>query len=253
MSNQGHLGAIALGLAHTYCNCRIQRDRVMDSDGEDQPDDLPTLIQLYRRNPDKVIVAQRAQRSEGCTFKLFYIIYKALFRILTGRSIDFGNYCLIGPDALQRLVYSTGTWNHIAATIMLSNLKLCKASTKRGQRYAGKTHMNTMGLIMHGLSAISVFSATAVTRILIGSLAGGTLMILFILVTLYLRIFTDLALPGWTSIVVLSFSIILFQLISVSSIAALQLMNNRSAASVAPIDILKSFIVDNPHSLIDKS
>ena len=92
-TNQGHQRAIAIGLAHVHARVACDVIIVMDSDGEDRPSDLPQLLEVHRRNPGHIVVARRSQRSERLMFRTFYVVYKQFFRFLTGRKIDFGNFC----------------------------------------------------------------------------------------------------------------------------------------------------------------
>ena len=97
--NLGHQRAIAIGLASLSERTDIDACIVMDSDGEDRPDDIGALIGVWRAHPDHVIVAGRAERSEAPTFKMGYLVYKALFRVLVGREMAFGNFCLLPASA----------------------------------------------------------------------------------------------------------------------------------------------------------
>ena len=74
--NVGHQRAIALGLADVATRSNCDLVVVMDCDGEDKPSDLPLLIQRYETYPDHIVVAQRAHRSEGWIFTVFYHLYK---------------------------------------------------------------------------------------------------------------------------------------------------------------------------------
>ena len=59
---------------------------VMDSDGEDRPNDLKLLIsEAIRKNDNSIIFASRGKRLEIFTFKFFYFFYKLIFRISTGK------------------------------------------------------------------------------------------------------------------------------------------------------------------------
>jgi glycosyltransferase involved in cell wall biosynthesis len=97
--NLGHQRAIAVGLSFA-----AEQDYdaviVMDGDGEDRPSDIAALLEARRSSPEAVIVAQRARRSEGNVFNAGYFLYKGLFRLLTGKKIDFGNFCLIPRRAV---------------------------------------------------------------------------------------------------------------------------------------------------------
>jgi Na+-transporting methylmalonyl-CoA/oxaloacetate decarboxylase gamma subunit len=63
---------------------------------------------------------------------------------------------------------------------------------------------------------------------LVGGLIAGITIVLFV------RFGTDLAIPGWTTIVFGFFGVFLFQLILIAIISVLSLLNNRSTPQVIP-------------------
>ena len=94
--NLGHQRAIAVGLA--YVEDRFKHDAVvvMDSDGEDDPSDVPRLLELLRAEGGRAIVfAERTRRSESWSFRFFYGLYKLLHRVLTGHGVRVGNFSAI--------------------------------------------------------------------------------------------------------------------------------------------------------------
>src|ERR1043166_6675399 len=95
VTNQGHQGALAVGLCHIFKNIRCNHLVVMDCDGEDRPQDIPDLLRAARAAPHSVVVASRAQRSEGAIFKAFYALYRLVFALLVGRRISFGNFTVL--------------------------------------------------------------------------------------------------------------------------------------------------------------
>ncbi|CAN5189969.1 glycosyltransferase family 2 protein [soil metagenome] len=198
-ANLGHQRAIATGLAHANRLAAHDLYLVMDSDGEDRPEDIATMLQMSVANPDAVVVAKRAQRSENWRFRVFYKVYKTLFRLLTGRVIDFGNFCLIPGNQLGRIAHMAELWNHFAGALVRSRIPLVSTDTIRGTRYAGRSTMNFVSLVVHGLSAISVFSDFMFVRLLVASLAVGVLPVIISAVAVILRFTTDLAIPGWTT------------------------------------------------------
>ena len=159
--NMGHQRAIALGLAEVVKRNVPAVSIIMDCDGEDKPSDLLLLIEQHERSPDHIVVAQRAQRSEGRLFKVCYRLYKGIFKLLTGTGISHGNFSLIPISLLRRLIYMPDIWNHLAATVVRSRLPIQTVPTNRGTRYAGQSKLNTVSLITLGLSAISVFTDIA--------------------------------------------------------------------------------------------
>lgn len=231
--NLGHQRAIAIGLSHVEasydCECVI----VMDADGEDRPEDLPRLLDAFRRHPDSLIVAERLKRSEGRLFRTCYAGYKSVFRLLTGQHVSFGNFSLIPRDRLVHVVSMSEIWNNLPAGLIQSRLPLVRLPTERGVRYAGRSSMSFVSLVVHGLGAISVFSEAVFVRVSLFSVGFLALSAAIIAVVLGLKA-TGHATPGWASNVALSLSILAVQMVMLSVVAAFVVLNNRTAMTVIP-------------------
>ncbi len=119
--NMGHQKAIAAGLAYVNENWKGDYCVVMDSDGEDRPSDIDILLDKSKET-GTVIFAQRAKRSEGSWFKFFYKFYKLLFLLLTGKKINFGNFCIIPERHLRKIVHVPDIWNHFSGGIIRSGI-----------------------------------------------------------------------------------------------------------------------------------
>lgn len=209
--NIGHQKAIAVGLA--WCRENIDADKVlvMDGDGEDRPEDIPVLLQASGKEPGKIVFAQRKSRQDGKRFRFFYGLYKIAFRLLTGRKIAFGNFMLLPKPLLEKVVYYSEIWNHVAGGILKTNLPYTSVALDRGKRYAGESKMNFLSLLMHGLGAIAVFIEVIASRLLIFSLVLIGISLLAILALVAIKSFTNRAIPGWTSTVSSAMLIILLQ------------------------------------------
>jgi len=159
-ANVGHQRAIAIGL----CVAVEDHDRdavlVMDGDGEDPPEAIATLLEPAATAKDFCIVAQRRKRTENATFQVSYLVYKAVFRTVTGKKISFGNFSLTSRSYVRRLVMIPDLWNNLAAAILRSRLPVTRVPVDRGHRYAGKSKMNFVSLIVHGMSGISVYDCS---------------------------------------------------------------------------------------------
>ncbi len=242
--NMGHQRAIALGLAEVVNRNVHDICVVMDCDGEDKPSDLLHLIQQHERNPGHIVVAQRARRSEGRLFKVFYRLYKGVFKLLTGTAISHGNFSLIPMPLLKRLICMPDIWNHLAATIVRSRMALQTVPTNRGTRYAGQSKLNTVSLITLGLSAISVFTDIAFVRILVAAIFLACMTTIGIFIVVMERLFTDWAIPGWASTVAGALGIIFLQAVLLSLISAFQVLNSRSNVSMSPARKVQELIVN---------
>jgi polyisoprenyl-phosphate glycosyltransferase len=216
--NVGHQRAIAIGLAVAAQDADADAVLIMDADGEDRPEDIARLVAAARGQRDFVVVAERRRRSERAMFKIFYLLYKMFFKLLTGKLISFGNFSLISKSYVRRLLVPD-LWNHLPAAIMRSRLPIRRVPIDRGRRYAGSSKMNYVSLIVHGLSGISVYSDMIFVRLLIGTLGLMAIGIPVILGVVIMRLFTDQATPGWATTVFFGVLIILSQAV-VSTITA---------------------------------
>jgi polyisoprenyl-phosphate glycosyltransferase len=161
---------------------------------------------------------------------------------MTGRSIDFGNFCLIPWTQLGRVVHMPETWNHLAGAIVKSRCPIIRVETKREARYEGSSKMNIVALVVHGLSAIAVFGDTVFVRALLTSLALSALAALGGIVIVAVRLFTDLAIPGWASTLGALTLVILFQALSLSAGAAFMILNSRANLTGIPALDARRFV-----------
>lgn len=207
--NMGHQKAIAIGLSHIAKNNDAEAVIVMDSDGEDKPEDAQRLILAHRTFPTDVIVAQRTRRSESFLFVLSYIIYKLIFRFMTGNWIDFGNFTLIPGCHLYRLSKLPDIWNNFPSGILKSRISITHLPTNRGKRYSGQSKMCFSSLVNHALTAITVFGSLIFSRLLILLGLVFCASLVSIIGVIALKLFTSLPIPGWTSNVVFILTILL--------------------------------------------
>ena len=210
--NLGHQRAITIGLAYAEAHCSTDMVVVMDSDGEDTPEDVIRLIDACAAGDyQKIVFARRSQRSESWLFRLFYRAYRTVYRLLTGLDIRVGNFSVIPFRVMHRLVVVSEIWNHYAAGILKSKLPHIDIPTRRGYRYHGQSKMNFATLVTHGLSAISVHGEMVGVRLLMAScgLIGFTTAALSTVIGI--RLMTNLAIPGWTSYLVVALVSVILQ------------------------------------------
>jgi glycosyltransferase involved in cell wall biosynthesis len=240
--NLGHQRAIAAGLVTLSARKDLDAVIVMDSDGEDRPEEIPLLLAASRASPDRVILAHRAKRSESAVFRMAYGAYKFFFRLLTGRGISFGNFSLLPIAAVRRLVHMPELWNNLPAAIMRSRLPFTPVSTVRGKRYEGRPKMNFPGLVMHGLSAMSVYTDLIFVRVLLAAAAVSMVAFVTICVVMAIRLGTTLAIPGWATTVLGDLVIILLQGMLMIVATSLMVLAGRSARPIVPIVDAQMFI-----------
>ena len=234
-ANLGHQRAIAVGLCAIAESTDVDAVLVMDADGQDRPVDIALLLGTSFRHPRHVVLAKRARRSESYTFRLWYGVYRLLFYALTGQPINFGNYCVIPMAAVRRLAHMPELWNNLAASIMRSRLAYTTVPTLRGGRFAGRSRMNLVSLIIHGLSAMSVHTDKIFVRILLAAAFVAATAGFGIAGVAGIRIATDLAIPGWATIAAGDLLIILLQTLVIVVAVTLTFLAGRSHRPFVPI------------------
>ncbi|WP_077919059.1 glycosyltransferase [Spirosoma sp. 209] len=240
--NVGHQKAIALGLSHLASLPDQYPAIVMDSDGEDRPEDIPTLVQTGAAHPGRVVFAHRSKRHEGLVFRVFYEVYKTVFRILTGKVITFGNFSLIPARQLRKLAHVSEIWNNYPGGVIRSRLPYTAVPLERGRRLAGESKMNFVSLVLHGLSAVSVLMDTTAVRLALFCVIMAGAASLGIGVVLALKFFTNTSVPGWTSYLVSSFLIVILQAFLISLLLVFIVLSYRTQPQFIPARQFSDFV-----------
>jgi hypothetical protein len=168
--NLGHQRALALGLYHAHEFIDAAAVLVMDGDGEDRAEDLPKLLEEFERGGRRgAVFAARTRRMESLAFQFFYRAFRVVHRVLTGIEVRVGNFSVLPRSAVVRLMGSSDLWNHYAAAVDRGRLPRRLLPLARGKRLEGKSRMNFVSLLIHGLAAMSVFSDTISARLLAAS------------------------------------------------------------------------------------
>lgn len=238
--NLGHQRAIVYALRKLLP--RIADDDLvvtLDADGEDQPSDLPRLLApLEGPHPaQKVVLALRTKRRESLSFKAMYLMFRALFRALTGATVRSGNFAAMpGSIAKRALLHPTFDLSYSSAILAL-DLPIEYVPCERGERYEGKSKMTYGRLAMHGLRMLMPFTDRIAIRVLgvfVGSLVVGVLLALSVI---GIKLFTDAAIPGWTSFTALAALII--SLVALGNFVSLfVLFSQTRAVSLSSIEEL---------------
>lgn len=230
--NVGHQRAIATGLGYVADVLRTSAPTVvMDCDGEDVPSTIAALLAALEVADADIVVAQRRSRIETVRFKSFYLIYKLLFRLLTGRAISFGNFMAMNRVALHRLSAMAELGTHVAGTVLLSRLRWKTCPIDRGSRYAGASKMNFVGLALHGFKGLMIFAEDVLVRVGAACAFVASLSLLGVVTAVALKSI-DYATPGWFSV---ALGILLLVFLQTGAITLMTLMLTGVVRSVSPL------------------
>ncbi len=242
--NLGHQRAICIALCHLNQQIEWERVLIMDGDGEDAPADIPKLIaELKGNDTARVVFAERTRRSEGYLFSFFYFLYRALHWILVGHRIRVGNFSVMDRQCLESLCVSWELWNHYAAAVFACRQPMSFVPTARGERLAGKSKMRFADLVMHGLSALSVFSDRISTRLLLFSAAGTIIASVGLLAVTTIRLLTDYGIPGWATNAFGILTLLLVQIVAFILTACLVVLFTRGLSQFIPSRDFEHFVL----------
>src|SRR4029077_8125842 len=155
--------------------------------------------ELEEAGDREIVFTARTKRLESLTFRLSYRAYRFVHRMLTGVEVRVGNFSVVPRKALTRLMAVPDLWNHYAAAVYRARLPRRLLPLPRGRRLAGTSKMNFVSLLIHGLTAMSVFSDQVSARLLTASVGFAAASAGLIVLTVCIRLFTDLAVPGWAT------------------------------------------------------
>ena len=159
--NLGSQKSICLGLKYLKKKKTKAIITIIDSDGEDDPKKIKKLINLAKKNPNSIITANRLKRTENIFFKFLYKLHLLITFLLTGKYIDFGNYCSFNSSNLKKLLSNANLWLACSAGITKNCSSLKSYYIGRKKRYFDSSKAKLSFLFEHSLNIISVFKSDA--------------------------------------------------------------------------------------------
>lgn len=216
--NVGHQRAIVCGLRVILPDVK-DRDLVvtMDSDGEDRPEDLPRLLAPLIEKPVEgtmLCVARRTKRHESFQFRIMYVFFRLMFRVLTGTTVRSGNFAAYRGWLARRIMVHPYFDLCYSSTLVSLDLEVTSIPCARGRRYAGQSRMNPLRLFMHGIRMLMPFTDRIAVRALVTFSVTFSIGIVLSVLVVMIRVFTSAAVPGWATATLLGILILSFLALS---------------------------------------
>lgn len=198
--NFGHGAALACGLDFFRGDLAL----FMDADLQDPPSALPLLFEQWKKGAETVVVA-RSQRSErlGFLFKLFYFLLHKTSKGLP--PVSFGTHSLIHRSVIERMKTQKERHRYFPGLVAFCSSSIATVSLPRGKRAFGNSRVGLLGLGNLGFTALMGYSSAPIRLVALlgafcswGSVLGGISIVA-------VKVFTDLAIPGWASTLSLLF------------------------------------------------
>lgn len=194
--NQGHQGAIYQGMVYAE-TLSPSHCIIMDSDGEDDPKAIKKLVNFLDYD---IVKVYRGKRSENLRFKIGYAVYRFIFRLFTGKYMNYGNFVLISNKILIGTVHNS--FIHLAAYLAKQKGRKTGFRWDRKKRLGGKTKMNLGALVEHGIKSMIELSRELLFSILKLFALFISFFIIGIGIILYKKLTGD-AILGWSSTLIM--------------------------------------------------
>ena len=199
--NFGHQAAVAAGVANADGDAVI----VMDSDLQDDPRAIIDFVQKWEEGFD-VVYAIRHGRKENIVKRF---LFTSFYRVLNAISsipipMDAGNFGLIDRAVAYELAHLQDRDRYFPGLRSWVGFKQVGIPVERGRRHDDNPRVSMMGLFRLAKSAIFSFSSVPLSMFYV--IAGLSLLICGGVTgfTLYHKLFTGLAIPGWASLTIVA-------------------------------------------------
>jgi polyisoprenyl-phosphate glycosyltransferase len=197
--NFGHQAAITAGLDYAMGGAVI----CMDGDVQDPPELIPTLVARWRDGND-VVYAVRKLRKEGFIKRGCYAaFYRLLCRLsMVSIPIDAGDFALMDRRVVDCLKALPERSRFIRGLRTWIGFQQIGVEYEREKRFAGTPKYTWPKLVTLAINGLLSFSALPLRIATAFGFMISFCSLLGIIVALYLKLFTDQAIPGWTATVI---------------------------------------------------
>lgn len=194
--NFGHQAAVQAGLAHARGDAIV----LMDSDLQDTPEALPLLIARWRAGYD-VVYAVRTNRKEGWFKRLLFAGFHRFLSAVAAVAIpaDAGIFGLIDRRAARQILAMGEADRYFPGLRSWVGFRQTGIEIERDARYDDRPRVSLTGLVRLAKTAVFSFSTFPLRFFYLIGAAAGSVFVGVSGYSLFCKLFTTLAIPGWTS------------------------------------------------------
>lgn len=196
--NRGHQNALLAGLFTAEGDAIVS----IDADLQDDVGAIREMVDRFRRGTE-IVYAVRQRRDSDSRFKrLTADLFYRLIRALGADSIhDHADYRLMSRRAVECLKQYREVNLYLRGIVPLLGFRSEIVYYSRAARYAGASKYplhKMIGLALEAVTSFSILPLRVITLIGFAVFAGSMAVTLW---AVWVRFFTDAAVPGWASVV----------------------------------------------------
>lgn len=200
--NFGHQVAVTAGIDHAEGNAVV----LIDADLQDPPELILEFIEQWEKGYEVVYAVRRKREGETWFKKMTANLFYRTLRNMTDINIplDTGDFRLMDRKVTDVLKSIKEHHRFIRGLVSWVGFKQIGVEYDRHERFAGETKYPLSKMIKFSLDAITSFSFVPLKIASYLGVISATMGLLGIPVALYLRLMTDITLPGWTSLMIVT-------------------------------------------------
>lgn len=196
--NRGHQNALLCGLMTAPGDVLIS----LDADLQDDLEAIPKMVKAYCSGSE-IVFAVRSKRTSDTWFKRVSAegYYKLLAFLGVQIVFNHADYRLLSRRAVETLRTYEETHLFLRGIVMQLGFQTSVVEFERAERFAGESKYplrKMLGLAWQGVTSFTAYPLRMITGAGMLVSLGSMLLAAWALI---LRLFTDQALPGWTSVV----------------------------------------------------
>jgi glycosyltransferase involved in cell wall biosynthesis len=213
--NRGHQNALLCGLMTAPGEVLIS----LDADLQDDLEAIPRMVKAYREGSE-IVFGVRSARTTDTFMKRFTAesYYKLLAFLGVQIVYNHADYRLMSRRAIETLREYDETHLFLRGLVMQLGYKTSVVEFERAERFAGDSKYplsKMLALAWQGITSFTAYPLRLITGagviVSLGSLALAVW-------ALFIKMFTDNALPGWASVVIPTYFLGGVQLLSLGVI-----------------------------------
>lgn len=197
--NRGHQIALLAGLRTAPGDALVS----IDADLQDDEEAIVAMVQLLHEGCD-IVFGVRENRAADTVFKrgTARLYYRLLRRLGVEAVPDHADFRLMSRRALTALARYPEVNIFLRAMVPLLGFRTAQVRYARRPRLAGELKYPLPRMLALAIDGVTSFSMRPLRLITLVGLAVSALSFLLGFWAVYVRLFTDRALPGWTSVMV---------------------------------------------------
>jgi len=236
--NFGHQPAVWAGLE--YANSKNAHTIVMDSDLQDHPRHILSILEQFKSQSD-VVIMQRASRVDNSFKKLSAMaFYWIQGKFSESNSIpNSGDFYGISPMALNALIIHGESVKYIRGLIQSLGFNLHIVQYEREERFAGATHYSMKQMFRLAIAGIVGFSTKPLIWVMYLAILTLLVVFLFASTVLVLHFVIHSPLPqGYTFLMMTILFLGAMQILSLG-IIAIYIARISSEVKKRPVYLIK--------------